>query len=42
MDILAPNRTPETRVEDIYEGFAGLIELGDYCKRKHFCFNGVG
>ena len=28
MDILAPGRTPETRVEDIYKGFAGLIELG--------------
>ena len=42
MDILAPNQTSETRVEDIYEGFTGLIELGDYCKRKHFCFNGVG
>ena len=42
MDILAPNQTSETRVEDIYEVFAGLIKLGDYCKRKHFCFNGVG
>ncbi len=41
MDILAPNQTSETRVEDIYEGFAGLIVLGDYCKRKNFCFNGV-
>ena len=29
MELLAPVRTPETRDEDIYNGFAELIKLGD-------------
>ena len=29
MDFLAPDRTAETRNEDIYNGFAKLIELGE-------------
>ena len=29
MDLLAPERTAETRDEDIYEGFAKMIEIGD-------------
>ena len=29
MDLLAPERTTETRDEDIYEGFAKMIEIGD-------------
>jgi chain length determinant protein (polysaccharide antigen chain regulator) len=27
MELLAPERTPETRDEDIYEGFAGMIKI---------------
>ena len=29
MDLLVPERTPETRDEEIYEGFAKMIEIGD-------------
>ena len=29
MELLAPNRTPETRDQDIYKGFTELIKLED-------------
>ena len=29
MDLLAPKQTVETRVEDVYKGFAELIKIGD-------------
>ena len=29
MELLAPDRTPETRDEDIYKGFSELIKLGN-------------
>ncbi len=32
MDILAPNRTPETRDIEIFEGFSGRIKVGNYGK----------
>ena len=29
MDVLAPDRTSETKYDNIYQGFAGLIKLGE-------------
>ena len=45
MELLAPDRTQETRDEDIYEGFANMFKIKNFKienEENTIFFNGIG